>query len=584
MSRSVSSHTSLEGLRREARRWHRSIASGDARALKRLGSALPGHNSAPGLRTVQQALAHEYGFASWAQLKQALQDRARSHAERVHLFLEKSVNRYGVDPATQRWGDYERDGLARGEHAATLLVRHPEIAADSIHSAVAAHDLDTVRAFLAKHPRAATEKCAFDGWTPLVRLAYARLPTAAAAVHPLSIATLLLDAGADPNTGWTDGIHAFTPLVGVIGGGEGAQAAHPMAEAFAQLLIARGADPFAPQALYNTSLSDDNPFWLEFLWAAAQLGGTTHRWTGPSPVELGGKRIPSALAYLLGNAVVRGHLARARWLLAHGADARGLHCYSQEPVIKHAVLEAGADMVELLTAHGAVLPQLSAQEEFLAACAAGRLPQARELAVSHPEFLRSHTPMFAAIRRQRADLAAILLDLGMSPDVADEVGLTALHLTTHCGSPQIARLLIARGAQIDPFEHRHGGTPLTHACYHGRTEMVALLAPFSCNFRGLCFAGALDRLHELLSAEPERANREDRPGEPALFCVPANDDQAVEVAELLLSFGADPTFRNPLGHTPAEAARRRGLEEAAELLEEAARAAATSAPPPGTVT
>lgn len=578
MSRALSAHSSLETLRREAKRWHTAIAGGDPDAVARFRQALPGHSGAPSLRTVQQALAREHGFASWAALKQELEDRARSHAERVRLFLEKSVHRYAVDPATQKWGDYEPDGPARGEHAARLLARHPQIAADSIHAAVAAHDLDTVRALLAGSPQLSQDRSPFDGWTPLQRLGHARLPLPAQAGHALEIATRLLDAGADPNAagpdaGWSAASAGFPALVGVIGGGEHDQSAHPRAQDFARLLIARGADPFAPQALYNTSLGADSTYWLDLLWQASADVGETGKWTGPSPAALGGVRIASALDYLLGNAVSRQHRARTRWLLAHGADARGIHFYSRAPVIKHAVLEGCEDLVELLVQHGAARPQLSPQEALLAACAAGDLPRARQLAEAHAEFLRSAAPMFAAIRHQRAHIAALLLDLGMSPDIDHGQGFTALHFAAECGALEIARLLIARGAHIDPVERRYGGTPLSHATYHGRADLVALLAPFSCNIRALCFAGRVDRLRELLSAEPQGANRQDRPGEPPLFCLPEDGDRAVEVAELLLSFRAAPSVQNSLGQTPAEAARQRGLEEAAVLLEEATRAA-----------
>jgi uncharacterized protein len=570
MPRSLSRSSSLEVLRGEAKRWLKGITAGDPQALARFREAIPDHTGVPKLRQVQHALAREHGFSSWAALKQELEDRARSFADSVSLFLEKSVNRYGTSPFTQKWGDYEQDGPARGVVAARLLARHPEIVRANIHTAVAAHDVDAVRTLLRKNPDSVRDRSTFDGWTPLVRLAYARLPIEAASANSLAIATLLLDAGADPNAGWSDSINEFTVLVGVIGGGEGGQAAHPLAESFARLLIARGAEPFAPQALYNTSLGSDSTFWLDLLWSESEKRGETHKWTGPAPKELGGERIPSALAYLLGNAVPE-HIQRTRWLLEHGADARGINFYSREPVIKHAVLAGREDVVELLVRYGATRPQLSEDEEFLASTVAGDLAAMRRLALRHPEFLNRHHAMFAVIGLNRADIAEALLDLGMSANVGDDKNFRALHYTTHCGAAEIAQLLIARGAEIDPFEQRYGGTPLTHASYHRRANMIELLAPYSRNFRGLCYAGVVGRLRELLTDEPDRANRQDRPGEPALFCLPDDEEKAVEVAELLLSFGADPTHRNPLGQTPAEVARRRGLDDAAAILEEAAK-------------
>jgi ankyrin repeat protein len=560
MSRKLSSHSNIEALRKEAKRLRRAIEDRDPDAIARFRAVFPNHGRAATLREAQQALAREHGFESWAALKQEIADRASSHEERVRLFLEKSVHRYSVDPSTYEWGDYERDGPARGALAARLLARHPEIAPDNIHTAAVAHDVDAVRRYLAQDTRLASDRHPIDGWTPLLRLAYARLPIDAVVQNAIPIATALLDAGADPNAAWSDGTNDFTSLTGVIGGGEASQSPHPQAEVLARLLIARGADPLDGQALYNTSLGADDTFWLDLLWAESEKLGRTAQWREPVP-ELTGP----PLDYLLGNAVPD-HPKRTVWLLAHGADARAANAYSKQPIVKYAALAGRQEIVEILVNHGAPMPRLSDEEAFLAAATRGDLSAIRQLADGHPEYLRKPDAMFAAIRQDRADVAGLLLDLGMSPDIGDDHDFRALHYTTHCGAVEVARLLIACGAEIDPFEARHGGAPLSHANYHQRAEMIALLVPISRNFRGLCFAGAIDRVRELLLEEPDRANREDRPGEPALFCLPDNEERAVELAELLLSFGADPAFRNPLGQTPAEAARKRGLDDAADLL------------------
>jgi len=202
MATPLSSRSSIDVLRRTAKGWLKSIEGADPEALARFRRIFPSHTGVPTLREVQQALAREHGFESWAALKQEFEDRQRGIEECIHILIEKSVNRYGTDPATQKCGDYERDGPARGAVAARLLSRHPELARASIHTAVVAHDMEAVRAFLAKDPGLANDRNVFDGWTPLLRLAYARLPIEAVTANALAIADLLLDAGADPNAGW----------------------------------------------------------------------------------------------------------------------------------------------------------------------------------------------------------------------------------------------------------------------------------------------------------------------------------------------------------------------------------------------
>lgn len=566
LARTLTPQSTLETLRREAKRWHKAVLSGDAQALSRFRQSYPGEGEAVRLREVQQALAREHGFASWAELKQELEDRARTMMETVDLFLEKSVNRYGTNPATGKWGNYEADTAARGTVAARLLSRHPEIARVSIHTAVAAHDIEAVRHFIALDPSLANDRSPFDGWTPLLRLAYARLPLEALALRALDIATILIDAGADPNAGWSDSVSEFNVMVGVIGDGENRPAPHPRAKEFARLLIDRGADPFAPQALYNTSIGDDSIFWLEYLWKESENRGETIKWTGPAPQCLGGEKSVSALAYLLGNAVPH-HPRRMQWLLEHGADANGIHFYSREPVLKHALYAGSSEAAEMLLRYGATPIALQGEELFLAKVASGDIAAIRSLAEAHPAYLGSCAAMFIAIRDDRIDLVAELLDLGMSPDIGDDKDMRALHFAVQSNAIKVAQLLIARGAEIDPVEQRYNATPLRHASYLGKPELVELIAPHSHSLRALCFSGFVERVRSLLAEDTQGVKRLEQAGENLLFCLPDDENKAVEIVEVLLAFGASPRETNAQGQTPGQAARRRGLDEAADLME-----------------
>jgi len=562
MTNKLTPQSSLEGLRKEAKRWLKALQTGETQAQERFSRNHPDHKN-PSLRTVQHALAVEYGFSSWAALKRELEERAlalRSHSERLTLFLEKSANRYHVAPGTAQWNTYERDTPARSELAARLLARYPEIARDSIHTAVAAHDAEAVREFLLKDPALADQPGGPDGWTPLLRLAYTRLPIEALAHNAIEIATALLDQGANPKASWSDGANGFTVLTGVIGGGEGGQSAHPQAEALARLLIARGADPFDFQALYNTSLEADSTMWLDLLWSESNKRGEASKWTNVTDKI-------SAVDYLLGNAVAGRHTRRVAWLLEHGANANVASVYSKQAVIRHAVLAGAQDIIDLLVRHGALRPVLSTEEEFLSAAMQGDVATLRRFAADHPEYLRSPHAMFAAIHQSRTDVAELLLEMGMSPNVSDHRGQTPLHLAALSGCIEIAKLLIARGADIDAMERNYNSTPLGGANYHGRTEMVAMLVPLSRDIRGLCFAGAVDRLAELLAGDASLASKVTRGNEVPLFALPDDDERAVEVAELLLAHGADPSVNNAAGLTPAQAAKKRGLEDAAAVIE-----------------
>jgi hypothetical protein len=72
MPRRISSSTSLDNLRKEAKRWLKALRAGEPEARARLERAYPAAPVAPALRDVQHALAQEYGHESWIALKLAL--------------------------------------------------------------------------------------------------------------------------------------------------------------------------------------------------------------------------------------------------------------------------------------------------------------------------------------------------------------------------------------------------------------------------------------------------------------------------------------------------------------------------------
>lgn len=563
-TRELTPRSTLETIRRQAKRWLKEIEAGDAEALARFRKLIPNHAGAAKLREVQHALARDYGLASWAALKQELAAReaaTRGHATLVALFLEKSALRYGVRPGTQSWGEYEADRPARGALAQRLLERHPEIARDSLHTAVAAHDLDTVSAVLRKDATLADKPSAFDGWTPLIRLAFTRLPSEALSRNAVAIAQLLLDHGADPNALFSDGTNHFTPLTGVIGGGESNQPPHPQADALARLLIARGADPLNGQALYNSSLGADDVTWLDLLWNETEKRGEGARWREPV------RELPAPpLDYLLGNAVPR-QPKRAAWLLAHGADAQTLNAYSKQSLVKQAMLDGRSDLVRLLVDNGANPVELSGQEAFTAAVARGDESEARQLLDGNPDFLVSPAPLFVAIRQGKPEIAALALRLGVSPDAETRDGVRALHEAAGSDAIEIVALLADAGAEIDPIERRYGSTPLGWARHQGASAAQIYLASRSRDIQALCEAGEIERLEMLFAEEQALANAPARSGEPPLFCLPDDDTSACDLVEFLLAAGADPAVRNVEGLAPAQVARKRGLLDAAALIE-----------------
>lgn len=546
--------TTLESLRKQAKSWLKSLRAGDAAALERLRDAWPQAPSAPGLRDLQHALARDYGLSGWAALREAIANRDLAARGRDDLAAEV---------LRAAWDNGDRAAAAR------IALRHPELAQHDIHTAVAFGDLAEVGRRIAANPTAASAKGGPLDWEPLQYLAYSRLPLPAVADNALALAALLLDHSADPNADHNDGWdNPFKVLTGVIGLGEGARPPHPRARDLAELLIARGADPFDTQALYNDSIAADDIYWLDTLYRHSEARGEAARWTSLTEKSLGGGK-RNTVDYLLGNAVDRNHLRRAEWLLRHGAEANGRNAYSHHPHHQVAQFKGYAAMADLLERHGATPLPIPPAAAFHIACLGLEADKARALVASDRGYLRDPGPLLLGASQNRPDILQLALDLGVPVDLAAPNGLRALHHAAQANAIDAARLLIAAGADIDKRGGDYQATPLGYANFHGHAAMLDLLAPHSRDVHGLTASGRLERLAEVLDADPALANARNPRGLTPLFGLPDDEDAAVEAATILLDHGADPAATGADGETADQAASKRGLEDAAELIREA---------------
>jgi hypothetical protein len=141
------------------------------------------------------------------------------------------------------------------ERANAMLVADPTLADRSIFTAAIVGDDASVRRFLAVDPSAARAVAGPHGATALVYLCFSNYLRLEPARTPafVSVATALLDAGADPNGGFrsTGDYPEWEPAIyGAAGVAHNA--------ALTQLLLDRGADPNDDETPYHAPETYDN--------------------------------------------------------------------------------------------------------------------------------------------------------------------------------------------------------------------------------------------------------------------------------------------------------------------------------------
>lgn len=558
------------------------------RLLVECGAAVTVRDSA-GRTPIEMAMAQER-----EDIAGLLQQRDSSQVPREH----------GTSAADELVADFLRmacldwrvggsQRVMRTQDAGRLLELHPEVVHSGIHAAVACGALAEVQRLLAQRPEAAWELGGPGLWPPLLHLCTARLPFPASSEHAVAIARLLLDHGADSNAFYLGGnadIH-YTALTCVLGRGEEQASMHPKARDLTRLLLEHGADPYDNQVLYNVfaghasrrRLDDDIVWLLELMHEHSMRRGHAADWKDPlwpmfdmgGAPSLGDEHIRHHGArFMLEAAVDRNLLQLAEWMLAHGADPNapwGTHPDRAERTLyQEAAARGYAEMAQLLVRYGATPTPVALKgfEEFVDACLRMDREKAGSLLEQHPEYRENPRALFAAVERDREDVVAMLLDLGVSPDVEDLANgkQRALHVAAYVGAERCAALLIERGAEVDFRESSHDAIPLGVASWGQQPAMVELLGRHSRDVWELTYTGRTERLRELLRESPALARVTSSDGDTPLMWLPGDAAAALEIATLLVEHGADPAPRNTHGLSAADIADNRGLESVATLL------------------
>jgi ankyrin repeat protein len=450
---SLPARPDIDHLRRQARDLLRAARSGDAAAGDRIGAV----SSQLSLAAARLAVARDYGFASWARLKAAVEERAGDLAEQAWRFCEASI----------------RDSSGK---AVMMLAAAPELASYNFATAVILGDADRVRRDLARDPGLVSRPDERSGFTPLHAVCASRWHRLdpARADGLAAVARLLLDAGADPLG--TAGVGGWKPL--------GCAVAGESNPAIVRMLLARGAVP-DDRDLYLAGFAGDDHETLRLLLDTRDVAGIAR----------------SALAAPISNGDTEG----ARLLLDAGADPNQYADDASEPpaLVMYAAVRAGvpAGMVDLLLARGAdpaapgpdgrspyalavsqgrtdlaqVLrsygaePDASATDELLAACMSGDLETAASRVQRDPGLPGSLSAAEQAGALVQAGLTgnaaavAVMLELGFAIDAPGEHGATPLHIAAYAGSADVAELLLGRGANLEATDGDWNSTPLEWA-------------------------------------------------------------------------------------------------------------------------
>jgi ankyrin repeat protein len=380
------------------------------------------------------------------------------------------------------------------EQAEAVLAAHPEVASSDIHTAAILGDDASVRRFLEHDPGDATAKGGPRNWDALTHLCFSRYLRLDRKRSDgfVRAAEALLAAGADANSGWYETHHQPAPewesaLYGAAGVAHHAE--------LTRLLLAWGAEPNDGEVVYHTPETHDNSA-LKALVESGRLSDDSlatmllrkadwHDYEGIEwLLERGAdpNRLTRWGYSALHQAVRRDNeLGIIELMLDHGADptlptrASSRSHGGDMSAVAIAARRGRGDILELFERRGIPI-ELSGVERLIAACARNDAATVRSIVASEPALVDEIVWEGGRLLSEFAGVGNTegirhLLELGVDIAALYEEGdgyfgiaknSTALHVAAWRARHDTVKLLIERGAPIDPADG-DGRTPLALA-------------------------------------------------------------------------------------------------------------------------
>ena len=563
MTRSLPSNPNIGLLKKQAKKLLKQAREGNTDALAAIVSNHPRPEAFAGLRDAQLVIARKYGFAGWSELSEAIElaiDGEKDLTDKATLFIQLGCVQYR---GNDRLRNYQRAGK--------LLAAYPEIAEFSFYTALVASNAKAVSKFLEPDSTLATVSGGPLSLPALLYVLYSRIDEPQGKQDSLSIVKMLLENGANPNSAvLLNDTYRFTALTGAMGEGEQGvnQPPHQYADQIATLLLDAGANPNEGQGLYNTMFTDSADKWLALLISKGLNSNDKLNWDNTSDDK------QTTLDYQLSSAVDNNRHSRVSLLLNAGANPGACSSYNGRAVHTNALLAGHSEIAQLLEKSGAIAEDLNFKDQFKLACVSEDYDAISTHIASHPELIEDTELLHAAAEHASLEVVKKLIAHGFDIDGKSKHGRTLLHQCAMKNDTTPIKELLKLGARIDIEDCSYNSIPAGFAAYCGSYRAMRLLLNASDSLLHAVCCNYLEKAKALAEKNPDLIHETTKQGNTVLHLVgywlhdEPDYDTYKALTDYMISAGANINLKNNDGQTPIEFHIANGYDTLAELLSE----------------